>query len=81
MVEQRFDVKVFFKNEWVSNFDNRINLVGETIEQILNDALKDTELGYLEYSQSNFIIAPSTDISEVLSLDYVLVKERFRTPV
>ncbi len=81
VVEERFDVKIFYKKEWVSDIDKSINLTGETIDQILNNALEDTGLGFLEYSESNFIIAPSEDISEVLSLDYVLVKERFNAPV
>ena len=77
VLEERFDVKIFYKKEWINHFDKRIDILGESVEEVLNNTLQDTDLGYLKYSESNYIIAPSDELSEVLSLDYVLVKERF----
>ena len=65
--------------EWVASIEDLPPISGSSLEEVLTFALEDTDLGYLKYSGSNYVIAPSKDLSEVLSLSYVLVKERFNT--
>ena len=78
-LEDRFEVKIFYMGEWVASIEDLPPIRGSSLEEVLTFALEGTDLGYLKYSVSNYVIAPSKDLSEVLSLSYVLVKERFNT--
>ena len=69
-IEQTNNVRIFFQEEYLPNRQVQLDLNTENVESLLDQVLLNTGLGYLNYKDYVFVIAPQNRLDRTYDLVY-----------
>ncbi|MEO1049022.1 MAG: TonB-dependent receptor [Bacteroidota bacterium] len=67
-------LNLYFKREWIPDQNVTISLDSTSVDEVINQALKDSGLAYLSYNDYAIVIARESDLKKQFSQDYFTLR-------